>query len=86
VITQHDSIEQAIADAPRHIPLELLVSGKLVAVKPNETRASPEDTTVAADVVGAKLLGFRPQAVRHLWEAAGWGWARPTSRRWSSPR
>jgi hypothetical protein len=24
---------------------------------------------VAADVVGAKLLGFGPQAVRHLWEA-----------------
>jgi uncharacterized protein (DUF362 family) len=25
---------------------------------------------VAADVVGARLLGFRAQAVRHLWEAA----------------
>src|SRR4051794_27331027 len=25
---------------------------------------------LAADVVGAQLLGFRPQAVRHLWEAA----------------
>ncbi len=25
---------------------------------------------LAADVVGAKLLGFTPQAVRHLWEAA----------------
>jgi uncharacterized protein (DUF362 family) len=24
---------------------------------------------VAADVVGARLLGFDPQAVRHLWEA-----------------
>lgn len=24
---------------------------------------------LAADVVGARLLGFRPQAVRHLWEA-----------------
>jgi uncharacterized protein (DUF362 family) len=24
---------------------------------------------VAADVVGARLLGFEPQAVRHLWEA-----------------
>lgn len=24
---------------------------------------------LAADVVGAKLLGFNPQAVRHLWEA-----------------
>jgi uncharacterized protein (DUF362 family) len=28
---------------------------------------------VAADVVGAKLLGFEPQAVRHLWEAGRLG-------------
>ena len=28
---------------------------------------------LAADVVGARLLGFRPQAVRHLWEPARLG-------------
>ena len=28
---------------------------------------------LAADTVGARLLGFRPQAVRHLWEAARLG-------------
>ena len=28
---------------------------------------------VAADVVGAHLLGFGPQAVRHLWEAGRLG-------------
>ncbi|MFN7141783.1 MAG: DUF362 domain-containing protein [Limisphaerales bacterium] len=28
---------------------------------------------LAADVVGAQLLGFQPQAVRHLWEAARLG-------------
>jgi uncharacterized protein (DUF362 family) len=28
---------------------------------------------VAADVVGAQLLGFSPQAVRHLWEAGKMG-------------
>jgi uncharacterized protein (DUF362 family) len=28
---------------------------------------------VAADVVAARLLGFRPQAVRHLWEAGRLG-------------
>jgi uncharacterized protein (DUF362 family) len=28
---------------------------------------------VAADVIGAKLLGFGPQAVRHLWEAGRLG-------------
>jgi uncharacterized protein (DUF362 family) len=33
--------------------------------------ASPDP--VAADVVGAWLLGFGPQAVRHLWEAGRLG-------------
>jgi uncharacterized protein (DUF362 family) len=28
---------------------------------------------IAADCVGAKLLGFNPQAVRHLWEAGRLG-------------
>lgn len=28
---------------------------------------------VAADVVGARLLGFEPQGVRHLWEAGRLG-------------
>jgi uncharacterized protein (DUF362 family) len=28
---------------------------------------------LAADVVGARLLGFQPQAVRHLWEASRLG-------------
>ena len=33
--------------------------------------ASPD--AVAADVVGAQLLGFHVQAVRHLWEAGRLG-------------
>jgi len=45
VITQNDTIAKAIAEAMKHISLEPLVSGKLVAVKPNDTWASPEDTT-----------------------------------------
>jgi uncharacterized protein (DUF362 family) len=28
---------------------------------------------LAADMVGAKLLGFGPQAVRHIWEAGRLG-------------
>ena len=28
---------------------------------------------IAADAVGARLLGFRAQAVRHLWEAGQLG-------------
>jgi uncharacterized protein (DUF362 family) len=45
VITQNKQIEKAIAEALGHIDLEPLVRDKLVAVKPNETWASPEDKT-----------------------------------------
>jgi len=41
------------------------------AVETGLTIASTD--AVAADVVGAKLLGFDPQAVRHLWEAGQLG-------------
>jgi uncharacterized protein (DUF362 family) len=45
-ITQDlDHIGNAIAEALKHIPLEPLVRGKLVAVKPNDTWATPEDIT-----------------------------------------
>src|SRR3954454_15267078 len=45
VITRNEAIELAVADALRHLQLEALVRGKRVAVKPNETWASAEDTT-----------------------------------------
>jgi len=45
VITRDDKIERAVADAFRHLPLEKLVRGKVVAVKPNETYADKDDTT-----------------------------------------
>jgi uncharacterized protein (DUF362 family) len=45
VITRDDSIDRAVADALRHLPLEKLVRGKVVAVKPNETYADADDTT-----------------------------------------
>lgn len=45
VVTRNDAIEQAIEDALAPIDLEPLVRGRLVAVKPNETWASAEDTT-----------------------------------------
>ena len=45
VITQHEQIEKAIAQALERIDLASLVVGKLVAVKPNETWASAEDKT-----------------------------------------
>src|SRR5205807_10587244 len=40
---------------------------------------------VAADVVGAKLLGFRPQAVRHLWEAGRLGLGETDTERMKFP-
>jgi uncharacterized protein (DUF362 family) len=45
VITQDEDIGRAIDAALDRIPLDGLVRGKLVAVKPNETYASPEDRT-----------------------------------------
>src|SRR5207248_11617957 len=45
VITQNNAMEEAVAEALRHLPLEPLVRGKRVAVKPNDTWASAEDKT-----------------------------------------
>lgn len=45
VITQSESIAEAIASALEHLPLPSLVGGRRVAVKPNDTWASKHDTT-----------------------------------------
>ena len=45
VLTQHDQIEQAIAEAFGHLQLEPLIRDKIVAIKPNDTWASVEDRT-----------------------------------------
>jgi uncharacterized protein (DUF362 family) len=45
VITQNFDIEEAITEALQHLELDALIRGKRVAVKPNETWASAEDTT-----------------------------------------
>jgi uncharacterized protein (DUF362 family) len=44
-ITQNIAIEQAMTEALGHLELEALIRGRRVAVKPNETWASAEDTT-----------------------------------------
>src|SRR2546426_10396811 len=44
-VTQNSKIEEAIAQAMAYFDLEPLVRNKIVAVKPNETWASEEDTT-----------------------------------------
>lgn len=45
VITHNERIEEAISAALRHIPLETLVKDRRVAIKPNETWASKDDTS-----------------------------------------
>jgi uncharacterized protein (DUF362 family) len=47
VVITHDprDVESAVASALAHVPLAELVGGRRVAVKPNETWASEEDTT-----------------------------------------
>jgi uncharacterized protein (DUF362 family) len=44
-LTQHPTMERAIPEALAYLPLESLIRGRLVAVKPNDTWASAEDTT-----------------------------------------
>ncbi len=44
-ITQNADIKLAISEALAHLPLDRLFSGKRVAIKPNETWATPGDKT-----------------------------------------
>jgi uncharacterized protein (DUF362 family) len=75
VITQQEIIAQAIADALSHISLAPLVRGKLVAVKPNETWASPEDTTgvTQPDTLRAVLQQVKRLGPRELIVSGGAG-------------
>jgi uncharacterized protein (DUF362 family) len=45
IIAHSQTIDDAIAAALGHVPLQSLVAGRRVAVKPNETWASKDDTT-----------------------------------------
>lgn len=64
-ITQNFAINQAMTEALDHLELEPLLRGKRVAVKPNDTWASAEDTTAVTqpDTLRAVLRyvqQFRP--------------------------
>ena len=78
VITRNDAIEKAIAEALDQIPLDGLVRGKRVAVKPNETWASPEDTTgvTQPDTLRAVLRELKRFQPRELVVSGGSGAAR----------
>src|SRR5438270_1658113 len=75
VITRKDAIEDAVAEALGHVPLEGLVRGKRVAVKPNETWASADDTTgvTQPDTLRAILQRLKPHKPRELIVTGGAG-------------
>ena len=68
IITRNESIEPAIDEAFRQLPVASLVRGKRVAVKPNETWASAEDTTgvTQPDTLRAVLRQLKPHEPREL--------------------
>lgn len=75
-ITQdRDDIERAIAEALRHIQLDELIRGKRVAVKPNETWASADDTSgvTQADTLRAVLEAVNQHSPEQLVVTGGAG-------------
>jgi uncharacterized protein (DUF362 family) len=74
-ITQNDRIGRAIDQALQQMPLESLIRGKLVAIKPNETWASAEDTTgvTQPDTLRAVIRAVKAQGPRHLVVTGGAG-------------
>jgi uncharacterized protein (DUF362 family) len=75
VITQHERIEDAIIAAVEQVPLARLVRGKRVAVKPNETWASEDDTTgiTQPDTLRAVLQAIKRHQPRELIVTGGAG-------------
>jgi uncharacterized protein (DUF362 family) len=74
-ITQDGRIENAIAEALQHMPLDALVRGKRVAVKPNETWASEDDKTgvTQPDTLRTVLRAIKPHEPRELVVSGGAG-------------
>src|SRR4051794_12272315 len=70
-----DDIGHAVAEALGYIDLEGLVRGRLVAVKPNDTWASPEDTTgvTQPDTLRAALREIERFGPRELVVTGGAG-------------
>jgi uncharacterized protein (DUF362 family) len=75
VITQNKQIEKAINEALEPLELEPLIRDKTVAVKPNETWASPEDKTgvTQPDTLRAVLRFLKRFAPRELIVSGGAG-------------
>ena len=74
-IAQNDDIGTAIDKALGHLSLEDIVTGRLVAVKPNETTATPEDKSgvTQPDTLRAVLRYLKRFNPRHLVVTGGAG-------------
>jgi uncharacterized protein (DUF362 family) len=77
-----DDMHSFIAAMAKRFPIHLaIIVGHPAMIATGPLGGLPVETgmviagtdPVAADIVGAKLLGFGPQAVRHLWEAGRLG-------------
>ena len=75
VITHNEHIEQAITQALDSLPLEALVRGKVVAVKPNDTWASAQDKTAVTqpDTLRAVLRSVKQFHPKELIVTGGSG-------------
>lgn len=74
-LTQDDDIGRAIVDALGRLDLRDLIDGKLVAVKPNDTAASPQDTSgvTQGDTLRAVLVYLKQFEPRRLVVTGGAG-------------
>src|SRR5436305_3865004 len=74
-ITHNDDVGRAVAEALGHLPLDGLIRGKRVAVKPNDTWASAEDTTgvTQPDTLRAVLRQVKTCRPRELIVTGGAG-------------
>jgi uncharacterized protein (DUF362 family) len=74
-VAQNDDIEMAIAETLSHLSIEPLVRNRRVAVKPNDTRASADDTTgvTQPDTLRAVLRYVKQYQPRELIVTGGAG-------------
>ncbi|HJT22526.1 MAG TPA: DUF362 domain-containing protein [Nitrospira sp.] len=74
-LTRHDDIERAIEQALQSLDIASMITGRLVAVKPNETWASAEDRTgvTQPDTLRAVLRHVKRHKPRELVVTGGAG-------------
>jgi uncharacterized protein (DUF362 family) len=90
----YDDMHSFIAAMAKRFPISLAVTvGHPAMIATGPTGGIPVETglviastdAVAADCVGARLLGFNAQAVRHLWEAGRLGLGETDTERMQFP-